>query len=66
MSNVQEPGQVGVQIEITPAMIEAGAVVILRCYNDPGEINDGDREKVREIVRAMAEASDGRMRPHLS
>lgn len=55
-----------VEIEITRAMVEAGAAIILSCYDMPGEINDGDREKVCEIMRAVADASGGCMRLHLS
>ena len=55
-----DQGQAGA-IAVPPAMVEAGAAILLRCYDSPGAVNDTDREMVLEIIRAVADASDGHM-----
>ena len=43
-------------VDLTDEMIEAGAAIILTCYDMPGAINDGDRKKAVEVFTAMLEA----------
>ena len=62
----KEIRQAGAEIEITPAMIEAGAAVFLRCYDQPVAINETDRAMARDFISAVAEASAGQMRLNLS
>lgn len=56
---LQDTRQAGAEIEITPAMIEAGGILVAAWHLPQMPVTDMDRDMAREIYEAMRSAQVG-------